>query len=304
MAHFLKPVFGIFLALHFSSCINRGAPPALRPQYPSPMVDYTRPHYRIPIDSILDDGIVFDLGNGIQGSLYLPDKWKDEPRINLVIHFHGDRRVAQQAVDQQPAPWGLFHCQWGSGSSAYRQPIEELGATTFVEKVLKIVQDRLPELQVPKIWLSGWSAGYGAIRSIIRNEKAVESIDGVLLLDGMHCSYLPEGKVLAEGGALDSTQMQPFLGWARRALAGEKSFLITHSSVFPGTYASTTETAEYLLRALGISRQPLLREGPVGMQQTSVAARGKFEVRSFAGNSAPDHVDHYHGLASFLKELP
>ena len=105
---------------------------------------------------------------------------------------------------------------------------------------------------------------------------------------------------MAEGGAVDSTQMQPFLDWAKLAVSGERSFLMTHSSVFPGTFASTTETAEYLLQTLGIRRQPMLAEGPVGMQQTSVAGRGKLRILSFAGNSAPDHVDHYHGMGMFL----
>ena len=178
-----------------------------------------------------------------------------------------------------------------------------MGTDRFLEAALGAVRQNFPQAQVASVWLSGWSAGYGAIRSIISNEKAAESIDGFLLLDGMHCSYVPEGMVMAEGGALDSTQMQPFLIWARRAAAGEKSMLVTHSAVFPGPYASTTETADYLLQALAINRQPQLAEGPMGMQQTSVAGKERFRVISFAGNTAPDHVDHYHGMGTFLAAL-
>lgn len=268
------------------------------------MVDYTRPHYRAPVASVVDAGVPVGFPGGFQGKLYVPEKVRNENRVRLVIHFHGDCRVAQYAVDQQSEPWVLLHCQWGSGSSAYSRPIQALGARVFLDTVLRAVHKALPAAQLDGIYLSSWSAGYGAVRSLISDVPAAGRIAGILLLDGLHCSYVPEGKLLAEGGAIDSTQMQAFLDWAKLALADRKSFLITHSSVFPGTYASTTETAEYLLHSLGIARQPFLAEGPVGMQQTSAAGQGKFRVISFAGNSAPDHVDHYHGMKDFLMHFP
>lgn len=276
---------------------------AMRPQNPSPMVEYTRAHHRVPFDSVSDAGIPVDLPGGLQGKLYVPNKWKNENRVHLAIHFHGDSRVAQYAVAQQPEPWVLFHCHWGSGSAAYSRPIEEIGADAFLDTILSAVKKLLPETQIRRACLSSWSAGYGAIRRMISDANAASRIDGILLLDGLHCSYVPEGKLMAEGGGIDSTQMQAFLDWAKLAVSGRKPFLITHSSVFPGTYASTTETAEYLLQRLGLRRQPLLAEGPMGMQQTSVAGQGKFRILSFAGNSAPDHVDHYHGMGAFLGGL-
>ncbi|MCO6475657.1 MAG: hypothetical protein J5I94_03505 [Phaeodactylibacter sp.] len=297
----MKQLPVILLVVSLPAC---RAPEAakIHPQNPSPMVEYTRPHYRVPLDSVPDAGLTVDLPGGFQGQLYVPEKWRNARRARLAIHFHGDSRVAQYAIDQQPEPWVLFHCHWGSGSSAYRRPVEEIGAGAFLDKVLSAVKETMPEMQIGSVCLSGWSAGYGAVRSLVRDAEAAGRIDGILLLDGLHCSYVPEGKVMAEGGMIDSTQMAPFLDWAKLAAAGEKSFLITHSSVFPGAYASTTETAEYLLQTLGIGRQPRLAEGPMGMQQTSVAGRGKFRVISFAGNSAPDHIDHYHGMWAFLEE--
>jgi hypothetical protein len=239
----------------------------------------------------------------ISGKLYVPDRWKDEPSIDLVIHFHGDSRVAQDAVDRQERAWMLFHCHWGGGSSAYSRPVEAIGPAVFLDTIFAAVRHILPQAQVGGVYLSGWSAGYGAVRSLIREEEAARRVDGLLLMDGLHCSYVPEGRPLSAGGALDSVQTAPFLRWAELAASGQKSFLITHSSVFPGTYASTTETAEYLLQSLSLSRQSLLAEGPVGMQQTSVAVRGKLQVLSFAGNSAPDHVDHYYGMGVFFYRM-
>ncbi len=91
-----------------------------------------------------------------------------------------------------------------------------------------------------------------------------------------------------------------FASFARAAVRGEKRFLVAHSEIFPGTFASTTETADWLLRTLGLRRTPVLRWGPRGMQQLSEVHPGRFELLGFAGNSAPDHVDHLHAMPELL----
>lgn len=299
----MKQFFLLFSLLLIASSCRAPEEAKATPQHPSPMVDYTRPHHRTALDSVPNDGIAIKLSEDLQGKLYAPAKWKTEKSAALLLHFHGDYRAARRAVDQENSPWILFHCHWGGFSSAYGRPIQNLNAKYFLDTILSAVQKKLPETQTVGVYLSAWSAGYGAVRNIISDQRASERIDGILLLDGLHCSYVPEGKPMAQGGVLDADQMQAFLNWAELATHSEKSFVLTHSSVFPGTYASTTETADYLLQRLNIARRSLLKQGPVGMQQTSEAVRGKLKILSFAGNSAPDHVDHYHGMGAFLREL-
>lgn len=55
--------------------------------------------------------------------------------------------------------------------------------------------------------------------------------------------------------------------------------------------------------SLDLKRRPVLKWGPLGMQQTSEAKRGGFEVRGYAGNAAPDHVDHLHAIDSFIRAV-
>jgi hypothetical protein len=91
-----------------------------------------------------------------------------------------------------------------------------------------------------------------------------------------------------------------FVKLARDAAAGRKRFLLTHTAIFPGTFASTTETADHLLRELDLKRTPVLRWGPMGTQILGEAHRRGFKVLTFAGNSAPDHVDLLHSLPDLL----
>ena len=127
-------------------------------------------------------------------------------------------------------------------------------------------------------------------------------VDAVLLLDGMHTSYVPEGQPLAAGGTLDTTNLIAFAAFARAAMRGEKRFVVTHSEIFPGTFASTTETADWLLHSLELVRTPVLTWGPRGMQQLSEIRAGRFELLGFAGNSGPDHIDHLHAMPELLAQ--
>ena len=89
----------------------------------------------------------------------------------------------------------------------------------------------------------------------------------------------------------------------RDAAAGRKRFTITHSEIFPGTYASTTECTDWLLGQLGLRRRAVLAWGPMGLQQLSDARAGRFHLMGFAGNTAPDHVDQLHALPALVKGL-
>ncbi|MDQ6664301.1 MAG: hypothetical protein M3Z23_07895, partial [Acidobacteriota bacterium] len=79
--------------------------------------------------------------------------------------------------------------------------------------------------------------------------------------------------------------------------------IVTHSEIFPGTFASTTETADYLLKELSLHSKPVLRWGPMKTQVLSECKTGGFLLIGLAGNSAPDHVDELHSLPEYLKWL-
>jgi hypothetical protein len=85
--------------------------------------------------------------------------------------------------------------------------------------------------------------------------------------------------------------------------SGRSFIVIIHSEVFPGTYASTTETADYLINALHLQRHAVLESGPAGMQMPSETHPNGLTILAFAGNTAPDHIDHFHGLPVFLKMI-
>jgi hypothetical protein len=118
----------------------------------------------------------------------------------------------------------------------------------------------------------------------------------------IHTGYV-NGKPGLLESELEPDHLDIFLKFARYAVAGRKTMVITHSEIFPGTFARTTETADWLVAQLGLRRRAILRWGPSKTQQLSESRAGKFLLMGYAGNAAPVHVDEFHGLPEYLKRL-
>jgi hypothetical protein len=277
------------------------APPAAT-QNPSPMVESTRAHGRLAPRDLGGILRTFAGPGGKPVELWIPAHARTRRDVDLVVHFHGAAWLPEQAVSALGGHTVAAVVNLGAGSGAYHRAFADPAA--FDSLLAAIDREVSAALgwreRLREVTLVGFSAGHGAVRAILREPRHFARVDAVLLLDGMHTSYVPEGSTLATGGALDTTNLAAFAAFARAAVRGEKRMVVTHSEIFPGTFASTTETADWLLAALGLRRTPVLRWGPRGMQQLSEVRAGRFELLGFAGNSAPDHVDQLHAMPELL----
>ncbi|MGZ8458564.1 MAG: hypothetical protein ACXWZ4_18300 [Gemmatirosa sp.] len=293
----------IVLGCPSSSAAQGQAPPAAA-QHPSPMVEETRAHERLVRRDLADRMRTFAGPGGQPVDLLVPDVRRAREVVDLVVHFHGAAWLPAQSVAQLGGAHAAAIVNLGAGSGAYHRAYADPSAfDSLLAGAARELSAARAGARLGRVTLVGFSAGHGAIRAILRAPRHLARVDAVLLLDGMHTSYVPEGSVLATGGALDTANLVAFADFARAAVRGEKRFLVTHSEIFPGTFASTTETADWLLRALGLRRSAVLRWGPRGMQQLAETRAGRFAVLGFAGNSAPDHVDHLHAMPELLARV-
>jgi hypothetical protein len=278
------------------------AAPAAASQNPSPMVEGTRAHERLTPKELGGSVRSFVGPAGKQVDLWIPDRARSRDVVDVVVHFHGAAWLPQQAVASLSAPVVAAVVNLGAGSGAYHRAFTDPAVfdSLLAATVREVRAATARPARLGGVTLVGFSAGHGAVRAILREPRHFATVNAVLLLDGMHTSYVPEGTVLEKGGALDTTNLTAFADFARAAMRGEKRFVVTHSEIFPGTFASTTETSDWLVRALELSRTPVLRWGPRGMQQLSEVRAGGFEVLGFAGNSGPDHIDQLHAMPELL----
>jgi hypothetical protein len=249
------------------------------------MVEHTRAHPRLQEEHPAGRREQLELG-----TLYLP---VGRPRA-ILFFFHGGTWLPEVAGAKHKV--AVVTVQAGTGSSTYARLFED------PQRWPKLLAEAEANAGGPfaRVLLGGWSAGCGAVRQILRSPDAYARAGAVICIDGIHTDYV-EGKPgpLESKIGLENLNVWEQLG--RDAIAGRKRVLITHSEIFPGTFASTTETADYLVKELGVPRRPVLKWGPMGLQQLSTARAGQFLLMSFAGNSAPDHVDQLHALPSWLE---
>ena len=263
-------------------------------QNPSPMVEHTRAHPRLKQETPPGRREKLELG-----ALFLPEKLKLKSSVPLFIHFHGGTWLPEVAA-AKTGKTAVISIQIGAGSSAYARPFAD--AKLFSRLIAEA--ETKAGVKFSPITLTAWSAGYGAVREILKVPEYYTRVERVLLIDGLHTGYA-DGRLQSQGGPqearLETAGLEIFLQFARDAVAGRKQMIVTHSEIFPGTFSSTTETADWLLAQLGLKRQPVLKWGPMGTQQLSETRAGKFLLIGFAGNSAPDHLDQLHSLPDYLR---
>ena len=273
-------------------CLFTAVGLAQQSQNPSPMVEHTRTHPRI--EKTQPPGRTEKLA---VGTLFIPARLQHRKRLPLFVHFHGEEWLPEVAAARE-GHCAVIAVQSGSGSGAYARQFA--GGKLFAQ----ILQEASAKTGITfqDIVLTAWSAGHGAIREILENPQEYAKIRGVLLIDGFHTGY-EDGKPGPLESNLERDHLDIFLKFARDAVAGRKKMIITHSEIFPGTFASTTETADWLISQLKLHRRSMLRWGPMRTQQLSEVHKGKFLLMGFAGNTAPDHVDEFHSLPTFLRML-
>jgi hypothetical protein len=260
-------------------------------QYPSPMVETTRAHPRLKEEKPKGRRDKLRVG-----TLFVPDSVKVQGKIPLFIHFHGSPWLPEVAATTLGRA-AVITVQLGTGSAIYGKAFAD--PATFGELLSEAEANA--GVRFEPVGLTAWSAGYGAVRAILKAPEAYERVRFILLLDGLHAGYV-SGKPGTRESQLRAEDLEVFVRFAKHAADGKK-LIVTHTEIFPGTFASTTETADYLLKQLKLRRQAVLKWGPMQTQQLSETRKGKLVVAGFAGNSAPDHVDQLHALPEFLKWL-
>lgn len=216
---------------------------------------------------------------------------------DVLIHFHGARETVATAYARSRLSSVLVIVNFPGLSTAYSKPFVD--SPTLLDTILETASAQTEPAAAPdqprwrRISLSSFSAGYGAVREILKQDKADERISAIVAADSIYAG-IDESDGTRQ---VDRDNMRGFLRFAQRATQNEKTFILSHSAQ-PTPYASTTETADYLLRSLNLERQDSLpTQSPVvGLRQVTLAGEGRFSVWGFTGESERDHMQHLHHI--------
>ncbi|WP_437534753.1 hypothetical protein WME79_11185 [Sorangium sp. So ce726] len=217
--------------------------------------------------------------------------------FDVIIHFHGHEALRKEFVKTAEGAV-LVGIDLGIGSGAYSSAFS---APYVFENLLDSIERAVAKktgkkkAYIRKLGLSSWSAGYGAIEQILR-QPAGKRVDALVLLDSLHAGYADE-----QQHKLKVAQIEPFIAFARRAAAGEAFMFMSHSSILPPGYASTAETANFVVQQLRGKPRGTSRADVLGLDMIQRFDRGDFHVRGYTGDDKPDHCAHIGLMADVVR---
>ncbi len=226
--------------------------------------------------------------------------WKDPVTAaasrHVLVHFHGAPETVGSAFSRSGVDAILVVVNFRGLSSAYSKPFAS--DTTLFSRILGRARAAFSASGAggdaddwQRVSVSSFSAGYGAVREILKTPELFDSIDAIVAADSIYAGLQSEQPVRQ----VDEQQMRDFLRFASLAATGKKSFVLSHSAQ-PTPYASTTETADYLLDALMMGRNSDSTIATPTWKQATAATRRGFVVLGFEGESGPDHLQHLRNI--------
>ena len=219
--------------------------------------------------------------------------------FNLVVHFHGAPHVIKHELAASRLNAAVLVKNVGIVSKPYRKRYSHawtLDRLTSEASRLVAKQCNLEVTHVRRLALSAWSAGFAAVGGILQRSDASQRVEAILLADGLHAAFIERSR-----RELYPLSLSTFKAFAEDAVRGERLMVVTHSQIVTEKYASTTESANFLLEHLGLEREePDRGFGPEGMQMLSSVSMGGFHLQEYAGTDARAHGQHLHAVGHLL----
>ena len=204
----------------------------------------------------------------------------DDGGFDLVIHLLGDEPIRRELIESEQ-PFALYSLTVGANQSYAPLFTGTQLQASIVAGIEQALSKRFAKpAHLRHLAMSAWSAGFVGIEAALAQPSS-KDIDAVILIDGLHA---PRGNDLAF-----KAQMKPFVDFAARAARSERAFFVSHSSIDPPDFASTTECAHYLIATLGGKPEPVRRADRFGLDLVEFFSAGEFQVRGYAGNDRADH---------------
>lgn len=156
------------------------------------------------------------------------------PDADVVIAWaHGSVPNAARTAFSRPTKFVTL-----PNPSSWSQALQEYG---FPNPVRGMVAKFAPGTTPVRVALLGFSASCQGVAQVLASGDGGR-VDSVLAVDGIHVGYASSGGKRS----LNAAGMKSWLEFGKLAVVNERLFVVSHSSVVPPNYASTTETADYL----------------------------------------------------------
>ncbi len=255
------------------------------------------------------------------GVLFTPETLhSNDGGYDLFLFFHGNVQVIVESAIRAKLDAAIAIVNLGVGSGVYEDAYATPGSyDALLQTINDSVERRgLHRARIRRIALGSWSAGYGAVQTILSVRRGTDPLDAITVLDGIHCGWIDD-----HPGDLNAVRLAPWVEAAHAAASSRILFTVTYSEILPPTYAGTRETALHLLDAvrdngtitsrvddppaylyLDSMRGAVSKENEKRMEPFEDARIGELHLRGYRGNNVGHHMAHLFQMsATVLPEL-
>jgi hypothetical protein len=306
----MKYFYASLLALILCGCVSN------RQASISPPVMFKR---TIAPPKVPPPGESFVLTDGdTKFTLYVPTGWNAPASgdVPLTVHFHGAVWFAIQEHLRHGLKTPLIVAYLGEGSSVYRKPFEDRQRfNRWMELAVETLRAHgaPANTRISSVDISSFSAGYSAVRELLKSPEYTRLIRRIILSDSMYASLENNANTLVNtplGPHCQPAfnQMEPWIPFADAAVRGEKTFVLTCSAVTT-SYASSTDCAAALIEAEHAPVQWITPGSSPAASDPEFPLRfrsdvGNFHVWGYGGTSAQAHMTQVRHLADVWMALP
>lgn len=230
--------------------------------------------------------------------------------FDVAFHFHA-AMMAERDWRASTANSVLASATFGIGSGAYADAFASPARFgQMLREITSVIEKRErndakhggKKLHVRRVTLAAWSAGFAAVSAILAVPDYYALVDSVVLLDGLHATYTNPRLGSAQGEAhVRTASLATFTRFAKDALRGQKTFVLTHSSIVPPGYASSTECVAALLHGVGAAAESVTVNPNKRTSLVMSFDESGLHARGFSGTSQPAHIDHLHMVGTMMK---
>ena len=221
--------------------------------------------------------------------LFIPDGFTPTVggSVPLAIHFQGGAVIAEENFARMDRPGVLIASTLAGFSSAFSRPYRD---PAVFRALLAAGEDELSrrfgeQLRFGPVLITFFSAGYGAVRELLKHPEFYDRIDALVAADSIYASVVAD-----DVRAPRIEQMVDFVRFAQAAARGEKTFVVAHG-MFQTEYASTGECADLLLASVDGRREPGAGHTERGVPIAAEFHRRGFHLYTFDEATPGIHVD-------------
>ena len=226
-------------------------------------------------------------------------------RVNLTVHFHGAEWFVIDEHIRCGVAEPLLVVNLGQGSSVYGRAFDD---PLRLRRLAGLVETRLgSNARVAQLDLTSFSAGYGAVREILKHDMYIARTRRVILCDSLYAGWDPATTQPGATSRPSSDNMWPFERFLRLAAGGEKTFVLAHSSV-PTPYANTVATAKWVAELVDAPRTDVPRNSTPASSDKDFpllyrADLGRLHLWGYGGEDARAHLTSVRHLADIWRAL-